>query len=56
MGRLVYHAPQRTLVELCQAMEAACLVHPRLWTECRSDWSAWSVRALRRPWSDVCGS
>ena len=38
MGTLVYRAPQRSPAELRQAMEAACLAHPLLWTERRSEW------------------
>ena len=38
MATLVYRAPQRSPAELRQAMEAACLVQPRLWTEPSADW------------------
>jgi len=38
MATLVYRTPQRSSEELCQAMEAAYLVHPLLWTDHRSAW------------------
>jgi hypothetical protein len=38
LGTLVYRAPQRSPAELRQAMEAACLAQPLLWTERRSGW------------------
>ena len=38
MATLVYRAPQRSPAELRQAMEAACLVQPLLWTEPSAEW------------------
>jgi hypothetical protein len=38
LGTLVYRAPQRSPAALRQAMEAACLAHPLLWTEGRVAW------------------
>ena len=38
MATLVYRAPQHSPAALRQAMEAACLRHPLLWTERRSAW------------------
>jgi len=38
MATLVYRAPQRSPAELRQAMEAACLVRPLLWTEPSTAW------------------
>jgi len=38
MATLVYRAPQRSPAELRQAMEAACLVQPLLWTDRCSAW------------------
>jgi hypothetical protein len=38
LGPLVYRDPQRSPAELRQTMEAACLAHPLLWADHRSDW------------------
>ena len=38
MATLVYRATQRSPAELRQAMEAACLVQPLLWSEPIADW------------------
>src|SRR5262249_5089924 len=38
MATLVYRVPQHAPEELHRAMEAACRVHPRLWTDHCADW------------------